>query len=140
MHPQAHMLWKAPRWALAVLLAVLGMLVLIQAGQHGWLWAAVFLIGLGAGGETGTTQYFLTRYFGLRHFSVIYGSVQPFTFAIAISLGTYVLGVMYDRSGGYGLSSQVLLAAFSVATVLLLGLGRYRYTATGLSNKGATPP
>ena len=26
MHPQAHMLWKAPRWALAVLLAVLGML------------------------------------------------------------------------------------------------------------------
>lgn len=26
MHPQAHLLWKAPRWALAVLLAVLGML------------------------------------------------------------------------------------------------------------------
>ena len=26
MNPQAHLLWKAPRWALAVLLAVLGML------------------------------------------------------------------------------------------------------------------
>ena len=26
MNPQAHLLWKAPRWALAILLAVLGML------------------------------------------------------------------------------------------------------------------
>jgi len=129
--------YDSPRVALPfAILAVLGMLVLVQADHTGWLWGAVFFIGLGAGGETGTTQYFLTRYFGLRHFSVIYGSVQPFTFAIAISLGTWLLGLIYDRSGSYALSSQVLLAAFAVAALLLLALGRYRYTTTGLSNEG----
>ncbi|MDI9674927.1 MFS transporter, partial [Pseudomonas aeruginosa] len=65
-----------------------------------------------AGGETGTTQYFVSRYFGLRHFSVIYGSIQPFTFAIAISLGAWLLGYFYDRAGSYAGSTLVLLGAF----------------------------
>ena len=80
--------YDTPRIALPfALLAALGLLLLLLGGPPALLWGAVFLIGLGAGGETGTTQYFVSRYFGLRHFSVIYGSIQPFTFAIAISLG-----------------------------------------------------
>ncbi|HBO0634483.1 TPA: MFS transporter, partial [Pseudomonas aeruginosa] len=94
-------------------------------------WGAVFLIGLGAGGETGTTQYFVSRYFGLRHFSVIYGSIQPFTFAIAISLGSWLLGYFYDRADSYAGSTLVLLGAFGVAAGLLVMLGRYRYAIDG---------
>ncbi len=94
--------YDTPRIALPfALLAALGLLLLLLGGPPALLWGAVFLIGLGAGGETGTTQYFVSRYFGLRHFSVIYGSIQPFTFAIAISLGSWLLGYFYDRAGSY---------------------------------------
>nr|WP_265332419.1 MFS transporter [Pseudomonas aeruginosa] len=123
---------RHPAHRLAVrLLAALGLLLLLLGGPPALLWGAVFLIGLGAGGETGTTQYFVSRYFGLRHFSVIYGSIQPFTFAIAISLGAWLLGYFYDRAGSYAGSTLVLLGAFGVAAGLLVMLGRYRYAIDG---------
>ncbi|QYE75706.1 LLM class flavin-dependent oxidoreductase [Pseudomonas aeruginosa] len=124
--------YDTPRIALPfALLAALGLLLLLLGGPPALLWGAVFLIGLGAGGETGTTQYFVSRYFGLRHFSVIYGSIQPFTFAIAISLGAWLLGYFYDRAGSYAGSTLVLLGAFGVAAGLLVMLGRYRYAIDG---------
>ncbi len=124
--------YDTPRIALPfALLAAIGLLLLLLGGPPALLWGAVFLIGLGAGGETGTTQYFVSRYFGLRHFSVIYGSIQPFTFAIAISLGSWLLGYFYDRAGSYAGSTLVLLGAFGVAAGLLVMLGRYRYAIDG---------
>lgn len=33
--------------------------------------------------------------------AVIYGSIQPFTFALSISLGAYLLGWLYDRAEGW---------------------------------------
>ncbi|AUA71223.1 MFS transporter [Pseudomonas aeruginosa] len=124
--------YDTPRIALPfAVLAAIGLLLLLLGGPPALLWGAVFLIGLGAGGETGTTQYFVSRYFGLRHFSVIYGSIQPFTFAIAISLGSWLLGYFYDRAGSYAGSTLVLLGAFGAAAGLLVMLGRYRYAIDG---------
>ncbi|WP_410965038.1 hypothetical protein, partial [Salmonella sp. SAL04286] len=71
-----------PRVALPfALAAVLGMAWFLVGDTPSGLWLAVFLVGLGGGGESGTTKYLLMRYFGLRSFGVIYGSIQPFTFA-----------------------------------------------------------
>lgn len=102
-----------PRVALPfALAAVLGMAWFLVGDTPSGLWLAVFLVGLGGGGESGTTKYLLMRYFGLRSFGVIYGSIQPFTFALSISLGVYLLGWLYDRAEGYGTAEWVLLAAF----------------------------
>jgi predicted MFS family arabinose efflux permease len=38
---------------------------------------AAALIGLGMGGEADVTPYLLSRYFGLRSFSVLYGTLRP---------------------------------------------------------------
>ena len=123
--------YDTPRIALPfALLAALGLLLLL------WRTAGAAL-GRGVPDRpgrrrrTGTTQYFVSRYFGLRHFSVIYGSIQPFTFAIAISLGSWLLGYFYDRAGSYAGSTLVLLGAFGVAAGLLVMLGRYRYAIDG---------
>lgn len=62
---------------------------------------------------------------------MIYGSIQPFTFAIAISLGSWLLGYFYDRADSYAGSTLVLLGAFGVAAGLLVMLGRYRYAIDG---------
>jgi len=39
---------------------------------------AAALIGVGAGGEAAITPYLLTRYFGLRAFSALYGLTWTF--------------------------------------------------------------
>ncbi|MBW6265018.1 MFS transporter, partial [Pseudomonas aeruginosa] len=115
-----------PRVALPfALAAVLGMAWFLVGDTPSSLWLAVFLVGLGGGGESGTTKYLLMRYFGLRSFGVIYGSIQPFTFALSISLGTYLLGWLYDRAEGYGTAEWVLLAAFSLAACSLFAFRPY---------------
>lgn len=115
-----------PRVALPfALAAVLGMAWFLVGDTPSGLWLAVFLVGLGGGGESGTTKYLLMRYFGLRSFGVIYGSIQPFTFALSISLGAYLLGWLYDRAEGYGTAEWVLLAAFSLAACSLFAFRPY---------------
>lgn len=118
--------FQTPRVALPfALIAVLGMLIFESANGFGGLWLSIFLIGLGGGGESGTTKYFIARYFGLRRFSVIYGAVQPFTFALSISLGAWLIGALYDQAGSYELAEWTLLGAFMLATLILLGFRPY---------------
>lgn len=118
--------FQTPRVALPfALIAVLGMLIFESANGFGGLWLSIFLIGLGGGGESGTTKYFIARYFGLRRFSVIYGAVQPFTFALSISLGAWLIGALYDQAGSYELAEWTLLGAFLLATLILRGFRPY---------------
>lgn len=118
--------FPTPRVVLPFALIAVAGLLGFQYGQGGVaLWLAVFLIGLGGGGESGTTKYLLVRYFGLRGFSVIYGSIQPFTFALSISLGAYLLGWLYDQTGDYRLAEWVLFGAFALAAASLLSFRRY---------------
>ncbi|BAP42082.1 permease [Pseudomonas sp. StFLB209] len=117
---------QTPRVALPfALLALLGMLLFLHGGGLVELWLAVFLIGLGGGGESGTTKYFVARYFGLRRFSVIYGAVQPFTFAVSISFGAWLLGLLYDLTGSYAVAEWTLTVAFLLAALSLLGFRPY---------------
>lgn len=115
----------------SAMVALAGMLLFMSGGGFHGLWLAVFLIGLGGGGESGTTKYFVVRYFGLRHFSAIYGLIQPFVFALSISLGAYLLGWLYDRSGSYRQAEWLLCAAFAVAALSLLAFRRYPPATTG---------
>ncbi|KAF1068305.1 MAG: putative MFS-type transporter YhjX [Pseudomonas citronellolis] len=118
--------FATPRVALPfALLAVAGMAWFQHGGGGLALWLAVFMIGLGGGGESGTTKYLVMRYFGLRRFSVIYGSIQPFTFAVSISFGAWLLGWLYDRVGNYWLAEWVLSLAFAVAALSLLAFRPY---------------
>lgn len=118
--------WPSPRVALPFALAAATGLVLTPfvRGEIA-LSASLFLFGLGAGGETGTTPYFIARYFGLRRFSVIYGSVQPINLGLAVGLGVWSLGLVYDHTGGYRLPLTLMGLAAAAAAALLLLLPAY---------------
>ena len=119
---------RGPRVALPFALAAVAGLALLSVVQSpAWLAFAMLLVGLGCGGETGTTQYFVTRYFGLRHFSAIYGSLQPFTIIVAALGGSWLFGWIHDRTGNYLLVLDLLLGAGVLAALLLLPLPAYRY-------------
>jgi MFS family permease len=80
---------------------------------------AAALIGVGAGGEAAITPYLLTRYFGLRAFSTLYGLTWTF-YAAAGATGPVILGRAFDATGSYASLLVVLAGALAAAMNLLL--------------------
>ena len=89
---------------------------------------AAALIGIGAGGEAAITPYLLTRYFGLRAFSTLYGLTWTF-YAAAGAIGPVILGRAFDLTGSYTSLLTVLAAALAFAAVLNLFLPKYSDSA-----------
>ncbi len=85
---------------------------------------AAFLIGFGTSGETDVAPYLLSRYFGLRSFSTLYG-LTWMSHATAGAVGPIVMGRVFDATGSY----EVALVRFSllaaVVAALMLLMPRY---------------
>ena len=62
--------------------------------------AGAALIGFGMGGEADVTPYLLSRYFGLRSFSTLYGLTWT-AYAIAGGIGPVLMGQAFDVTGSY---------------------------------------
>jgi predicted MFS family arabinose efflux permease len=88
------------------------------------------LIGIGMGAEADITPYLLSRYFGLRSFSVLYGLTWT-AYAIAGAIGPMMMGKAFDEHGSY----EALLTRLSVLTfaggALMLFLPRYSHLGRG---------
>lgn len=97
--------------------AAAGIFVLASAGTALNGMVAAVLIGLGVGAEADLTPYLLTRYFGLRAFSTLYGFTWT-AYAIAGAIGPVWMGKAFDATGSYA----SLLTMLSVATLLSAGL------------------
>ncbi len=115
----------APHVAFCLIaLSSLGILLLSVAYSAQLGFTAAALIGLGLGGEADVTPYLLTRYFGLRSFSFLYG-LSWTAYAIAGAIGPVIMGRAFDASGSYA-SLLVRLAVLSIAAgSLMLLLPRY---------------
>lgn len=101
-----------------------GVYLLAHANNFAAGCLAAAFIGIGAGGEAAITPYLLTRYFGLRAFSTLYGVTWTF-YAASAAVGPIILGRAYDSTGSY-VSLLVLLAgALAVAAGMNLFLPRY---------------
>lgn len=105
---------------------------------------AILMIGFGAGVEYDFMAYMVSKYFGMRAYSAIYGSIYAF-FGMGAGLGP---GIMTNLANGSGIKlieweTGLLLGKdwqftlttagiiLFVSTVPLLFLGRYRYTEEG---------
>lgn len=119
----------APRVSFGLLMiAASGALLLSQA--HSSLTGALgaSFIGLGMGAEADITPYLLSRYFGLRSFSVLYGFSWT-AYAIAGAIGPILMGKAFDQGAGYGgLLVRLALLTFGAAALMLF-LPRYEREA-----------
>jgi predicted MFS family arabinose efflux permease len=102
-------------------LAATGSLVLALAGSSGVALIGAALLGIGLGSEADVGPYLLARYFGRRHFSVLYGLMWT-AYAIGGGTGPVLVGHFFDRAGSYRLEILVALSviAFAAAAVSLL--------------------
>jgi len=113
------------RVALAITLSTAaGIFLLAHASSFPAGCLAAALIGIGAGGEAAITPYLLTRYFGLRAFSTLYGITWTF-YAAAGATGPVILGRAFDSTGSYSSLLILLAAALSLAALMNLLLPRY---------------
>jgi len=111
--------------ALLVNLMTAAGVVLLAHANSFWTGAlAAGLLGIGAGGEAAITPYLLTRYFGLRAFSTLYGLTWTF-YAAAGATGPVILGRAFDATGSYSSLLVTLAIALVIAAATNLLLPRY---------------
>jgi MFS family permease len=112
--PLAHPRLILPMYASAIA----GMLMLqFLTGSVAILGAGV-LLGIGMGAEYGALSYFVSRYFGLRHFGAIVGvfyAVVAFIQGVAPAL----MDVSFDHSGTYAIATLTIVGALVLGMVLL---------------------
>lgn len=106
------------------LVTAAGIFLLAKAASFPAGCLAAALIGVGAGGEAAITPYLLTRYFGLRSFSTLYGLTWTF-YAAAGAIGPVILGRAFDATGSYTSLLSVLAIALAIAAGMNLFLPKY---------------
>jgi len=87
------------------------------------------LVGLGMGGEGDLMPYMTSRYFGLRSFGEIYGSIFAI-FTLAGAVAPLLMAMGFDRTGSYRFPLSLFLLATLISFVLMTRLGQYRFRAT----------
>ncbi|WP_174297780.1 MFS transporter [Sphingomonas bacterium] len=116
----------SPRFAGAFLIAaIIGLMLIGFAVGSTWLFVGAVLIGIGSGTEYGLLPCVIPRYFGVRSFSEIYGTI--FGVSVLVSGFTPVLmGLAYDMRGNYDLALVLIGGALLCSALLLIVMPSYR--------------
>ncbi|WP_171905858.1 MFS transporter [Sphingobium phenoxybenzoativorans] len=88
--------------------------------------AALLFFGIGCGGQVSMTSYFTSRYFGVRNFSTIYGSLLPVLQLLSAPAAIFV-GAIFDRTGSYTPALAMLEVSLLASALLFLLLEPYPY-------------
>jgi len=102
-----------------------GFLFIVYGRMTGTAYAGALLIGAGMGAESDAVPYLLTRYFGLRRFSELYGYTWS-AYACAGALGPLIMGAMFDHTGSYRLTLLTFFVMILVAAMLFGALPKYQ--------------
>lgn len=118
-------------WAPAVAFVFLSVpalacLVLAQPGLPPLALAALCaaLVGLAAGAEFDLIAFLISRYFGMRHYGLLYSN-QMVAMLFAGGLAPPLFGFIYASAGSYAPILYASAGLFIAAPLLLFTLGRY---------------
>ena len=106
--------------------SLIGLLVLHAAHDQMVVLGAFLIFGVGCGGQTSISSYFTTRYFGVRNFSTIYGSMLPILVVISAP-APFIIGAVFDRTRSYSIALAGLEIALFVSIVCFWLLKPYPY-------------
>lgn len=109
--------------------AAMGIALLASGGGGAIPFAATMLCGLASGAEVDLMAFFVSRYFGLRSFGAIYGTLFAL-FALGNGIGPWLMGVSFVHAGSYVPMMTAFICALGFACGLLLRLGPYRYAVS----------
>jgi predicted MFS family arabinose efflux permease len=85
----------------------------------------IALIGFAAGVEYDLMAFLVARYFGMRSYATIYGSLYG-CFALGAGVGPLFFGNAFDKTHSYGAMLMISCVILVMSALMLLTLGRYR--------------
>ena len=93
--------------------------------SYGQMVIAIVTLGVAAGVEYDLLAYLVARYFGMKSYARIYGTLYAF-FGLGAGFGPAIFGAIYGRTGSYDLAMNVAMWVFVACSLSFLLLGRYR--------------
>ncbi len=105
--------------------AIFGLILLETSSDYPTLLLAGFLMGLGLGTEYGVLPYFLSRYFGVRHYGAISGMVYG---VVVLTQGVtpFLMDVDFDLNGSYRIAIITVCIAMLISAYLLTRLRPFK--------------
>jgi MFS family permease len=103
------------------LMALAGLILFESTSSYPQLIAAGALMGLGLGTEYGVLPYFLSRYFGVRH----YGAISGLTYGVIVltqGITPFLMDLAFDLTGSYRIAIVVIGAGLICGALLILRL------------------
>jgi MFS family permease len=111
--------------AVAFLFPALAAGLILATGAAGpWALVIAFVLGLGLGTDVDIIAYLATRYFGLRHYGAIFGTIVAIL-ALAAGIGPTIAGMVFDYYGSYAPFTAATIGVFVLSAVLIGSLGPY---------------
>ena len=110
---------------IALVLPSIGCLIFLLAPPHMALMVmATVLIGVAAGAEFDILAYLVSRYFGLRSYAKVFGTVSG-TVALGSGTSPLLVGPLIDATGSYDALLLICTGAAALGASLFLTLGSY---------------
>ena len=119
-----YLLDRLPRpWIAApfYLAALAGLILFESTSNYPQLILAGALMGLGLGTEYGVLPYFLSRYFGVRHYGAISGVVYG-VIVLTQGITPFLMDLVFDHSGSYDAAVIAIGGGLVCGAVLILRL------------------
>lgn len=107
---------------------MIGLGLLMSHGTGAVPFLGAICLGLGIGAEIDLMAFFVGRYFGLRNYAKIYGTMFGL-FGFGVGIGPALSGASFDRFHSYTPIFGVYVAMLAVSCAIFLRLGPYPYPA-----------
>lgn len=119
--------FSGSRVVLVVLLFPLLGMSMLASGATGLIaLLALLLHAIGAGGESDTMAYLASRYFGIKAFGAIFGTMYA-AFIIGYAVGPLILGYSQQFTGNYEKGVDIVVVIAAITLVPFFVLGRFSY-------------
>jgi predicted MFS family arabinose efflux permease len=120
--------WWAPGVTLVFLILLAGGLTVLGRGALSPLLAAAALglIGFSSGVENDLLAYMVSRYFGMRAYASVYGTLQLAS-GVGGGFSPFLFSLARDLTGSFRIALFGACGVIAISAVGLLSLGRYRY-------------
>ena len=128
-----YMLDRIPRpWIAApfYLLALAGLILLESTSSYPLLLLSGMLMGLGLGTEYGVLPYFLSRYFGTRHYGAISGSMYG-VIVLTQGLTPFLMDLVFDVTGNYDIAIIAICVGLVLGAILITRLLPFHAVLSG---------
>ena len=132
--------FNSPRVMLPIALtSFIGLALVHSALNANVVLIGAVLLGVGAGGEDSVMSYMITRFFGVRNFARVYGSMMPCVMILSAP-APIVVGAIFDRGHNYQPALLIMEAGLALGVIAFALLKAFPFPTQDARRLRQDPP